>query len=366
MSTSFVSISHSWRAFLVGPRRSWHPYHYFSLLGHRGGRLVVRPSTQFTQLSRAVQLLTAVLARGGSVWGFGVTPLGGPLRTNWGAAWAEWLPGQITNSLYQRLGNHAFLRYNRLGSRQAYQERIPRPSLRRGLMTFQRRWQAFDFNRYSHGRTTDPSVMASVLMSSLDAGPGGLALPRLVRLGDRIAANRWGSTGWTRRAPGWSTTKKHAVRAWVGGTVCRQTKQRERPLILAVRLGLAPPFRTTHHHQRRSDLQRVHYDRLRRGQVSSAAPLRLSRQSQAQPLRFPTLLVGVGRLYRVGLVNESNNLSLPIVHFVGSSFHPWATPFAVLWNTAGRAGQGVGSILSQVYRQSWSTGFFQAVWSRLV
>lgn len=369
MFTPFVGISNSWRAFLVGPRRSWHPHHYLSILGHRGGRLVVRPSTQFTQLSRAIQLLTAVIARGGSVWGFGVTPFNGPLLTQWGAAWAEWLPGQITNGLYQRLGGRAFLRYNRLDSRQAHQGRTLRTSLRRGLASFQRRWQAFDFNCYSHGRTTTPLVIASVLMSNLDGRPGGPALSRLVRLGDQIAADGWGSAGWARRAPGWSATNKHAVRAWVGGTAYRRVQQRGRPPVWAARLGLAPPFRAVchhQHHQRRSDLQQVHPDRWRFGRTNAVTAPRWSRQSQAQPLRFPALLVGIGRLYRMGLVNESNNLALPIVYFVGSSFRPWVTPFAVLWNTAGRAGEGVGSLLLQAYRKSWSAGFFQAVWSRLV
>lgn len=302
--TQFVS---GWRGFLVGHRRVWHPHHKLSLLGDRGGHLVVHPGAHARQLRSGFGLIRSILDRGGRIWGFGTSRSGRAYP--WGVSWSAWLAGQVSNSHFFRYRDPEI--------------DLPDPRRRRRPRRWRHRWWSVRRHRgwpALGGRTT-------IKWASPAPGP------------DTLGWRRWsGRAAQARVRHRNARSKRVHPQGWTFGRVdpdrvrlCRRLLRRHNRTRMRVWTGLNPAPRVvwTDHH------------------------------------RFPSCLVIRGAAGRIGLLNEAAGAGLPTVYFASSSFTPWWTPHTVLWSPHPRATHGVARVVDRLWKATRAAQVVRVVWTRL-
>lgn len=368
----------SWRAHLVGSRRVWHPHHYFNVCGQRDHYLIARPSAQILGLSRSINLLESIFSRGGRIWGFGI--FSAFVQRPWGFSWPEWLPGQLTNSIFQRDRKNYFLIHSttfqrRRRRRRRFLKRLRRstrrsrrrlffnPAKYSGIMLRENNIHRRKIFTYARGayryKNNQPRFMffkRRNLFLSLTSFLKKKRFKFIVKKANQFIK-------YTNR-PGRLALKKHRLKTNVVKIVFKRLKLYiGKPVFSTGRSvkRLAPTVTKKWRLAKRRRQMTKRRDRF----PTSDRPFRQSTNYQAVPFKFPSVIVAVGLDSKRSLLTEANSTGIPVIYFHNSGVSPNLSPFGVIWGTTGFQPRGIHYLLTKCYQRVWTTCFLNTVWSRV-
>lgn len=394
----------NWRGYLLQPRRFWHPYHQSSLSGFRNDRAVARIDRQVQQFRVVGLFVGSIFSRGGFIWSFGLNTL--TCSTAWGQNFANWSPGQLSNSFFAKLKK----RSSRLDTR----------PLRKPIYFFERRRRRRRrrlrrpfrvLRRYSTNgklwRSCYPQKYRSSLSSALFYRSTirrqleKIALFNPIVLAKFPRSSYLSATQWlARRGSFYFWWNSHDVNWWYNffqpGVLRTRWFRRGLRQLLSFRGKVKKPrFRLFFRGWRQArsgvvrtmaQIRQLRRRRRRPSRVVAQSRLTCLYEEHSAVLRrrrrrsfrfrpthqrfsrfFPAALAGGGfNLITISFLSEVKSSKLPFIYFQGSNAFPLVSVYSVLWNQQPFSLKVGSTYFSHLWFDSQKKGIWRLLWNRLL